>query len=234
MRRKHTPDFQLLCTALVKNGSAARAEFYRAEVFGGPSLHFHREALAAAEHDDSAMFATTSYAVLASWGMHRMGPGGSKMREFAPFARSIADIWPTIRDLREVQDPSELDPSAWKALEGAFKRIDAMASETRLVGNSKVLAHALPRLVAPIDRQYTLNYVYGSTAIKNDLAGEWERFRTLHTELFHAIHARRDFAQLWTKWQREARSWDTSSLKAIDNIVIGSVRLARSSTPVAV
>jgi hypothetical protein len=32
----------------------------------------------------------------------------------------------------------------------------------------------LPRIVPPIDREYTLWYLFGNKTIKNDLEGEWE------------------------------------------------------------
>jgi hypothetical protein len=68
----------------------AHDAYYRAEVFGGPSLHFHLRGLEAARSQDFERFAEYVYAVLASWGMHRMGPGGSKMREFEGIPEFIA------------------------------------------------------------------------------------------------------------------------------------------------
>jgi hypothetical protein len=61
---------------LLTDLGSAHDTFYRAQVFGGPSLHFHLRSLDAAIAQDFERFAESVYAVLASWGMHRMGPGG--------------------------------------------------------------------------------------------------------------------------------------------------------------
>jgi len=46
-----------------------------------------------------------------------------------------------------------------------FCRSNIMKSEVQLVGASKVLAHLLPDYVMPMDREYTLYFLKGSTAM---------------------------------------------------------------------
>src|SRR5580765_4407861 len=113
MRRKAPPDFDVLRERIISDAAAARAEFYRAEVFGGPSLYFHECALTAARELESRAFAKAAYAVLASWGMHRMGSGGSKMVDFGFFAGSIDRAWPAIRALQQAGGPEDLDAGGW-------------------------------------------------------------------------------------------------------------------------
>src|SRR5438477_9275979 len=95
----------LLLTAL----EAAHAAYYLAEVFGGPSLHFHLKSLEAARAQDFERFAEYVYAVLPSWGMHRMG-GGPKMRDFSEFHSSLKAVWAMALQLQE-KTPSDLGTS---------------------------------------------------------------------------------------------------------------------------
>jgi hypothetical protein len=83
----------LLLTAL----EAAHSAYYQAETFGGPSLHFHLKSLDAARAQDFERFAEYVYAVLASWGMHRMGPGrveNARVRRFSRFVASRLAVSP--------------------------------------------------------------------------------------------------------------------------------------------
>jgi hypothetical protein len=64
---------------------SAHAAYYENETFGGPSLYFQVQSLNAARERNFDRFCECTYAMLASWGMHRMGSRGSKMREFGDF-----------------------------------------------------------------------------------------------------------------------------------------------------
>lgn len=72
----------------------AHAEFQNSGVFGGPSLHFHLRALEAANEADYDLFSELLYALLVSWGMHRMGKSGPKMRPFNDFKASLVMVAP--------------------------------------------------------------------------------------------------------------------------------------------
>lgn len=161
----------------------AHRAYYEAETFGGPSLHFHLRALDASRERDFAGFAESAYAMLASWGMHRMGPKGAKMCEFNRFEESIDQAWPIILDLQAV-DVVDIKEEHWTKLECIFSTLDVMQSGTSIVGKSKVMAHALPNLVAPVDRQYTLRLLYETTSLKNDEALEWKKLRELLQHFF--------------------------------------------------
>jgi hypothetical protein len=70
--------------------------FGASERFTGPSGYFHRKALALrAQHkeiasliEDDAFFDAV-YATLTAWGMHRMGPGNTRLRDLAEIRDSI-------------------------------------------------------------------------------------------------------------------------------------------------
>ena len=41
------------------------------------------------------------------------------------------------------------------------------------MGNSKVLAHLLPNLIPPVDREYTLTFLFRNKQVTNGLNEEW-------------------------------------------------------------
>jgi len=202
--------------------------YYASEIFTGPSLFFHEKALAAARVGPFDRFAEYAYAVLASWGMHRMGANGPKMCAFDAFHSSLRPFWPVVQELRRI-GPDQLDSLAWDRVELLFRGLRCMATGTSLVGNSKVLAHALPNLIAPIDREYTLQFLLGRKNLKNDLDREWDLFRQIHEEFYHPLLDVQELSAAIQAWitQKEKYPWDTSPLKTIDNLVIGCVRKAR-------
>ncbi|MBH2010698.1 MAG: hypothetical protein I8H71_13425 [Xanthomonadaceae bacterium] len=203
----------------------AHARFYASAVFGGPSLHFHLRALEAAEQSDLDFFAEASYAMLAAWGMHRMGQGGAKMAEFALYKASLRHVWPLLMELRVVSSES-MQPGHWRYLERAFLSIKAMRSSFSLVANSKVLAHALPNLVPPVDRQYTIRFLIHSTVLPKNIEGEWLLFRGFLESFFYPLLAEEALALAAAKWSGEADRfpWNTSLLKTVDNLLVGHMR----------
>jgi hypothetical protein len=200
----------------------AHEAYYRKERFSGPCLHFHLESLKAAHEQQFDKFIESAYAMLAAWGMHRMGDGGSKMCEFDEFSSSVRKVWPHFVNLREkLRD--NLVAEDWDQLRDTFCGIRCMATGTSLVGNSKVMAHMLPNLVPPVDREYTLNFLYGSKQIKNSLEYEWKKLKEMLQEFFYPVAKHPTFqreAQAWLS-RRDQFRWDTSQLKIVDNLVIG-------------
>jgi hypothetical protein len=151
-----------------------------------------------------------------------MGSGGSKMREFDEFARSINCVWQTVLKL-QTKDPLRLVQEDWKDLKRVFLDLKAMASATSLVGNSKVMAHALPNLVAPVDREYTLNLLFGNKQIQNGKEREWKTLRTILEQFYYPISISVEFAAKAKGWMDKSTTfkWDTSPLKVVDNLIIG-------------
>lgn len=211
----------------------AHQKYYQVEIFGGPSLHFHLKSLEAARAQDFERFAESVYAVLPSWGMHRMG-GGPKMREFAEFHSSLKAVWPIALQLQQ-KTPNNLGPSDRAALKEVFCGIRCMASSISLVGNSKVMAHLLSNLVPPVDREYTLSFLFRRTQIANDLQAEWNKLAQILEGFFYPVAQSQLFQSKAEKWlsQNHEFKWDTSPLKIIDNLVIGLSRTDRVEQPAA-
>ncbi len=194
--------------------------FEKKDRFTGPSLYFHRRAMAQRRGKDCSqlladpVFLEYVYAVLASWGMHRMGSTGAKLLPFEELARSIRSqrssleqmwAWP-IHSVTEEQ----ID-HLWSLIHS----IHASATRTILVANSKVLHHLLPRLVPPIDREYTLwffNYW--------DIGGLDEPiFRNIYPKLQEISNrCRKVIAE-----NIGTHPWHTSSTKVLDSALVGFV-----------
>ncbi len=215
---------------LLGSMETAHAAYYEAQVFGGPSLHFHLRALRFAMDTDCDRFAEYVYALLTAWGMHRMGRGGSTMVDFENFHDSLRPLWPIIKAMQEAS-PEGIDEEGWRNLERIFRSLQCMKTETRLVGNSKVMAHALPNLVPPIDREYTLRFLYGSTNITNGVDGEWMRLQSILQDFFYPTLESQLFKERSKKWMESANEykWDTSPLKIVDNVVIGFVKHGKTT-----
>jgi hypothetical protein len=214
---------------LLKALDDAHNAYYEATLFSGPSVYFHLRTLAAARARALDQFAEYAYAMLASWGMHRMGPSGSKMGEFEEFRSSLRKVWPATVSL-QAKTPDSLTTCDWDSLKEVFCGIRCMASGTSLVGNSKVMAHILPNLIPPVDRQYTLNFLFGNTYISNGIEKEWTRLVQILTEFFYPVlqsQAFRERAKMWLS-RPAGRQWDTSELKIIDNLLIGLQKLRQA------
>jgi hypothetical protein len=207
----------------------AHEAYYRAETFGGPSLHFDLRSLEAARAQDFECFAEYVYAVLTSWGMHRMGPGGSKMRDFEEFRASLQLVWPIALQLQEKTSGS-LRESDWSNLKTVFCGIRCMASGTSLVGNSKVMAHLLPHLIPPVDRAYTLKFLYRNSQITNGIEVEWMELVEILKGFFYPFSRSPLFQSKAEGWlvQNDRFKWDTSHLKILDNLMIGFSNMGRA------
>lgn len=204
---------------------AAHTAYHQDAVFGGPSLYFHVRALEAGKDGDSRRFAECVYALLTAWGMHRMGRGGSKMTEFERFQDSLEPLWPAVLSLQQAA-PENLDESGWQDLSKIFRGIHCMETKTSLVGNSKVMAHALPNLIPPVDREYTLKFLFGTGHIRNDKEREWKKLQTILRGFFYPLLQSESFNSRATEWTQKIDHfrWDTSPLKIADNLVIGFMR----------
>jgi hypothetical protein len=214
---------------LLSTFDAAHDAYYEAQIFGGPSLHFHLRSLEAARAQDFERFSEYVYALLASWGMHRMGPGGSKMCEFDEFCSSLKIVWPIALQLQEKR-PSSLVETDWDYLKEVFCGIHCMASHTSLVGNSKVMAHLLPQLVPPVDRAYTLKFLFRHSQITNGIEIEWMKLKQVLNGFFYPVLQSSVFRLKTEEWLMEKSKfkWDTSPLKIVDNLVIGLSKMGRT------
>jgi hypothetical protein len=133
--------------------------------FGGPSIYFHVQAIKAQETDFlSNLHIEMIYATLASWGMHKMGDPEftkAKMVKFPDFKQSIIKYCNPLQQLSSLRMDSCSQEQYGKHiddLEQIYYTLKVSISEATIVAHSKTLAHILPNLIPPIDRQYTIRF----------------------------------------------------------------------------
>lgn len=204
--------------------------FENNELFIGPSWYFHQKTLARGRthatvstllEDDT--FFDLLYATLTSWGLHRMGPGNTKLRDIDDLRRSCRSQAESIALLAGAKlggiPPNEV-PKLIQSLWAVIATLQVSVAEARIVANSKTLHHILPELVPPIDREYTFNFFYNRTNLS---IPEEEAFTEIFMQLDHI--ARFNHSEIS---RRVGKRWHTSYAKVVDNAIIGFVMQARS------
>lgn len=196
--------------------------FATAKLFTGPSLYFHERTLhilrehgyvAKALQDER--YVEMLYATLASWGMHRMGPGNTKLVAFAEFRRVLEE---NSREIAELEAYSILDALPAKIVRrlcDLAKRVRVSPARTYLVSSSKVLHHVLPQLVPPIDNEYTLSFFLHSVTLDGE--NDESVMATIFPHFNHLGQAQAGFI-------RESIGhgyMNTSASKLLDNGIVG-------------
>jgi len=135
------------------------------ESFNGPPNYFSQKALIEGKNNFlGECHLELIYATLVAWGMHRVGKNGPKMPEFDDFKKSIKNNKTVLKELQdkriEVLSFCEFMEIMNKlnALCFGENGISASITKAKVVSSSKTLAHILPNLVPPIDRQYTARF----------------------------------------------------------------------------
>jgi len=210
-----------LVSDLIDNCDNYHQQYYDNKKFTGPSYHFHLRALTASESEKPEM----TYAMLVSWGMHRMG-GGAQMNDYKTFADSVTATLDDIQKFKtkKLEDISENEMIQLKTI---FDTLNPMHSNKKVVAVSKILAHYLPNLIAPIDNEYTFQFI-GEEPGKINSPRNWtefELFKDIHLKLFKPVVADNSFKLKATKWLNITDfPWDTSFPKIVDNLIIGKIR----------
>jgi len=223
MAKKRTINYEIKTEQILNHLDSYHDTYYEKILFDGPSLYFHLRTLNIDLEKNYMQFLECIYATLTSWGMHRMGSKGSKMVDFKIFYRSLENEHNNILHLR-TKYYSELTETDWEEIRRIFDRLKIMASGTRLVGNSKVMAHLFPNLIAPIDREYTIYFLTGNKYINTSSDHEWNLLKDIMIKLFYKVASDKRFQSKAHRWmnQKEKFPWDTSPLKIIDNLIIGA------------
>ena len=145
------------------------------------------------------------------------------MQPFRTFRQSVESLRHRIAQAQQFT-PHSMNSSEWDVLNAVFRGIKVMASGTSLVGNSKVMHHMIPNIVPPIDREYTLRYLRGNSTISNDLDLEWTIMKEIISDFFIPIICDAEYNVKASEWMASQTQypWDTSLLKVVDNLVIGS------------
>lgn len=152
--------------------------FNKNNPFSGPSWHLYRKIMGQRLNSDleslvDVEFIEWTYATLASWGMHRMGPDdrGAKMNDFDNFKNCILENKSKFIELEELNlNEVELDSELTDKINSLYLGLGPlMKSSSKLVATSKVLHFFLPHLFCPMDRSYTMKFFKKYIpVIKND------------------------------------------------------------------
>jgi hypothetical protein len=161
------------------------------------------------------------YAILASWGLHRMGPGNAKLGDIDELKASFRAQASEIEQVQQLQIDQldsdkvrEVAEAAWAIM--ASLRVGI--GPTLLVANSKALHHLLPGLIPPIDRNYTLRFFVGRPYIY--------RAGTLTTSRSSTPCSGRSrcSGEVHRFIATPSEGMNTSVTKVIDNAILGFMR----------
>ena len=198
-------------------------EFGKANRFSGPSLYFHRRTIdtrrdlgSSGAAIESEPFVELLYATLTAWGMHRMGPGNTKLREFGDICETLRANRERIASLEHLSLSRLPQGQFGVVADQVWQLIDSLSisiADAKIVANTKTLHHLLPELVPPIDRTYTFNFFYGRNMLS---ITERDAFHEMFTR-FHRI-ATENVSILG---DLAGSGWNTSETKILDNAVVG-------------
>jgi hypothetical protein len=197
--------------------------FDQSNLFTGPSLYFHFKTLNLLRSQQTVIetianddFFESLYATLASWGLHRMGPGNTKLVELEELKGSVRKQNKRIQEIAKLSiwkldelDVHHVADLLWEII----AQLRVGIGETKIVAGSKALHHVLPDLVPPIDREYTLRFFYNHTTLNR---GDEKPFREMYP-WFHYI-ARSCLEDIQS---RLGVRMNTSVTKVIDNAIVG-------------
>ncbi len=105
-----------------------------------------------------------------------------------------------------------------------FRAINVMTTGTSIVGNSKVFHHLLPNIVPPIDRRYTLKFLFGQESAVNNMDAAWRTVQTIIADFFAPLIHNPKTEALIGRWIDRSKEfqWDILPMKVIDNLVLGA------------
>ncbi len=207
--------------------------------FGGPSIYFHTQAISEQETNFiSDRHIEMIYATLASWGMHRMGDPKdtkAKMVEFHDFKQSIATHRDNLEQFYSLRMDSCTQGQYIKYIDDLKKiylTLRVSISDATVVAHSKTLAHILPNLIPPIDRQHTIRFF---TQDNKDFFTESRKYRAIYLpqdiEAQFAIFKKYccRMKELFDKSDHQffiinKDTFNTSFPKIIDNLIVAFVK----------
>jgi len=160
------------------------------------------------------VFQRSLYETLQAWGI---GMRGSRLRPFPDFVEALLAESTSIGQL----DPLILDDvslnvdTVARKVARLVQRLSIVDNKCRVVASSKALHHILPRLVVPIDREYTQRFFQWQNP---QLQYEPEKCVIDAVHAFVRIAREADPAQYVT-----GDGWYLSTTKVIDNAIVGFV-----------
>lgn len=207
--------------------------------FGGPSVYFHTQCVQEKKQNFlSNRHIELIYATLTAWGMHRMGDPKvtkTKLVEFDDFKSSILQNQHMIDVLKNHKlECISLDEyhHILDELQVPYFDLKVSISEATVVANSKTLAHILPDLIPPIDRQHTIRFFtqeyrnyfrsngkYRMVNLPSDKSNQFILFKEVCCEMKNLL----DECDL-NIFELNEYTFNTSYPKIIDNTIMAYVK----------
>jgi len=154
------------------------------------------------------------YCALDSWNMNQRG---SKLVQYPIFAKSIesqASILDNLYKVRLENIPVNEKEQIFDYLKTLFTKLNITTWKTKIVWISKTLHFLLPNLVPPIDRTFTMDFLYWHINYKT-----WKNEVENFIEIINWFEIIANKLKL-TKADIDFEWWNTSIPKLIDNAII--------------
>ena len=192
--------------------------------FRGPSIYFHSRIMnilretTLDELQNQIWFSEYIYAVLVSWGMHRMDRG-AQLKNFEDFHNVITNFIQNFIPISHLTI-SDLTDDNISYIINLFQNNSVMHSIPKLVGNSKSLHHILQNTIPPIDGNYTIKFfnlrnrrrTRGNAVIMIDEVNNLEFIIRKYQHIINSIN--------WKEIEYEGEM-NSTKIKLVDNAIIG-------------
>lgn len=160
---------------------------------------------------------------LVAFGMDRRAAKLLPTEEFINNARLIGNLLSLLKvenySLNDLRDPSVVN---WLVSSIVYCPKLA-ANRSQVVTVSKTLHHILPKLLPPIDREYTEEFFRLNNAhFSSKSVDGWERVIKGFAEIYKQIQGR--YGEDYLSNLVDRTPWSTSETKLIDNAIIGYVK----------
>jgi len=158
------------------------------------------------------------YNTLISWGMNWRK---AELNNFYSFKKTILDNKDLILELKKYELEKLTNAELLRIKElllEVYSSLDIMKSKAKIVGISKTLAHLIPDLIPPMDRENINYFFYGNKNFPTDIEREKKRF----WEIFKKFYSIRNEINI-SKKDYFFKEFNTSIPKMIDNAIWGYV-----------
>lgn len=163
-------------------------------------------------------FLEITYATLQAWNMDMRG---AKLTDFTCFKNSITNLKNEIIELHQYkmhQINSSQTKSILSKIENIFRGIHITQNKSKIVGTSKLLHFLVPDLIMPVDRTYTMSFIYGHNKYSQEIAKEIHTFNDIFRQFYNLTKK-----LSLTDQDIDGLGWNTTIPKLIDNAIMGFV-----------
>jgi hypothetical protein len=179
----------------------------------GPDLYFYKRVIKLRLNSqnievflDSDYNIEILYATLVAWDMNSRG---AKLKYFNDFKENLLSCKTDFLNLEEMMKAPQIDYlDIRNLLIIIYRELKLMKTNSKLVSNSKLLHFLFPTICMPMDRENTLNYLYGNTSESEN------KYLEITSLSFEILKNNQNFRKYLDD------EWNVSIPKLIDNAII--------------